>query len=162
LDLIFANPVLSGALASLPHVNGTTSHPAHSPHALAAQAPHYQADLAEITSLTNDGLTGDTVVAFFSTNCSACHDRLREFLAHFTAVGGHTRVLVVVSGPAETTPTMVPALTEVVTVIREEDNQDTMNAAFAVRGYPVLFQLRDDTVTAFGTSTAALAAPATV
>jgi cytochrome oxidase Cu insertion factor (SCO1/SenC/PrrC family) len=110
-------------------------------------------------SVTSAGLTGDTVVAFFSTTCAACHERLPEFLEHVAAVGVHTRVLVVVAGPAEKTPTMVPALAAVAEVVREEDDQDAMSTAFSVRGYPVLFRLEGGKVAAFGTTVSALGTP---
>jgi hypothetical protein len=108
-------------------------------------------------ALTNGGLSGNTLVAFFSTNCSVCHERLPEFLEFFA--GAHARVIVVVAGPDEKTPTMVPALAGVAAVVREEDDQDAMSTAFSVRGYPVLFRIEDGKVAAFGTTPAALGAP---
>jgi cytochrome oxidase Cu insertion factor (SCO1/SenC/PrrC family) len=111
--------------------------------------------------VTSAGLTGDTVVAFFSTSCTACHDRLPEFLEHVAGLPAHIRVLVVVAGPAEKTPTMVPALETVAEVVREEDDQDVMGTAFSVRGHPVLFRLEDGQVAAFGTTISALGAPVT-
>jgi hypothetical protein len=107
-------------------------------------------------AVSSTGLDGDVLVAFFSTSCAACHERLPEFLEHVGGLGVHTRVLVVVAGAAEKTPTMVPALTAVAEVVREEDEQGAMSTAFAVRGYPVLFRLEDGKVAAFGTTVSAL------
>lgn len=109
--------------------------------------------------VTSAGLPGDTLVAFFSTSCAACHERLPEFLGHVTGLGADTRVLAVVAGTAEETPTMVPALAAVAEVVREDDEQGAMSTAFSVRGYPVLFRLENGKVAAFGTTVSALGTP---
>ena len=109
--------------------------------------------------VTSTGLSGDTLVAFFSTSCAACHERLPEFLEYIAGLDARTRVLVVVAGAAEKTPTMVPSLAAVAEVVREEDEKAAMSTAFAVRGYPVLFRLDGGKVAAFGTAVSALGTP---
>ncbi|WP_051580985.1 TlpA family protein disulfide reductase [Pseudonocardia acaciae] len=118
----------------------------------------FEAVTLDDIAVSRDDLVGDTVVGFLTTECPPCHERLPEFVEYARGVAGRTRVLAVVIGPADAAPSMVPSLAEVAHVIRD-DGGGALSKAFAVRGFPAFFRLAGATVTARGTSIAALPAP---
>lgn len=98
----------------------------------------------------------DGIVAFFSTDCSACHDQLPQFLGY---ARGRAGVLAVVAGPAEQTPTMVASLSDVAGVVREP-LRGPLGVAFGVSAYPVVLQFSGDRLAAVSIGVDTLPAPA--
>jgi hypothetical protein len=81
-------------------------------------------------------LAGDTLVAFLSTDCSACANALPGFVARAAHVpGGRENVLAVVSGEPADATAMVAALSGIARVVVEE-HDGVLATAFAARAYP--------------------------
>ncbi|MFG6192716.1 hypothetical protein [Nonomuraea sp. JJY05] len=100
-----------------------------------------------------------TLVAFFSQGCSACEDKLPEFVSQAGAVpGGRDRVLAVVSGePAQMTETL-DALSPVARVVAGQQAAPVIDA-FAVRAFPTFSLVEAGTVLASDNDLARLPAP---
>ena len=120
---------------------------------------------APFASVTTDGqpLTGPAgfrLVAFFSSSCSACPERVAPF-ADYVRVNRVERegVLAVVLGPDEATVPYLDDLAAVAQVCREPADGE-LTKAFAVSGYPAFCLLdADGVVAAAGFDPGALPAP---
>lgn len=109
-------------------------------------------EVGEFTTTTTEGLTidrdqlsGETLVAFFSPNCTPCKKKLPEFVAYAQGFpGGRRRVLAVVSGRAEGWERFVEDLGPVAMVVQEDYN-GPMGDAFRMKAFPSLFVVAPDT-----------------
>lgn len=113
--------------------------------ALAVGSPvgEFAATSVDGRSVTLAALGDRPMVGFFSTSCSACHERLPAFLAFAAArPGGRDRILAVVTGPAEETTDLVRQLEPVATVVVEPD-RGPIQQAFEVSGFPAFVLVRD-------------------
>lgn len=94
--------------------------------------------------LTAADLDGDTLVAFFSPNCTPCKEKLPRFVQYageFT--GGRRRVLAVIAGGAEGGARFAETLRPVARVVREDYNGE-VGAAFRAQSYPTLLLVGRD------------------
>ncbi|GHC68006.1 hypothetical protein GCM10010507_52850 [Streptomyces cinnamoneus] len=96
-------------------------------------------------AVTDTMIDTETVVAFFSTTCGPCKEKLPKFVEYARSVpGGRGRVLATVIGePGETAP-MVEALRPVARVTTE-DASGAMGEAFKVMAYPVVLKVNRTT-----------------
>ncbi|MEU8113257.1 TlpA disulfide reductase family protein [Micromonospora sp. NPDC048947] len=118
------------ALAALRHVEGSD----------VIRAGRLPADFAVTTTdgrpLRRSDLTGGTLVAFFSTGCSACTDALPRFVAQAAAFpGGPDQVLAVVSGGGPEASGLADQVTAIARVVIEDIDGD-LATAFEVRAFP--------------------------
>ncbi|GAA0240414.1 TlpA disulfide reductase family protein [Cryptosporangium japonicum] len=96
-------------------------------------------------ALALDELPDGTVVAFFSPGCAPCEVLLPKFVAHAEArPGGRDGIVAVVVGPPSETPAYADRLGPVARVVVEEPGSGAVASAFAVTGYPTVFQLDGD------------------
>jgi hypothetical protein len=109
--------------------------------------------LADFTAASVDGLTvsteffeGPTVVGVFSTNCSACHERLSEFTAFLnTAKPERALALVVGDRPeAEELSGRLPGSLPIVI----EDRDGPMSRAFQIPAYPSFYLVDGEVIVA--------------
>ncbi len=87
-------------------------------------------------------LRGPTLVGFFSPNCSACHERLGDFVSVAARHPGDV-LSVVVNDGGDTAP-VVAALSATNVVV--EDPEGPLGSAFGVHGYPAFIILTGDGV----------------
>lgn len=93
-----------------------------------------------------DNTTGLRVVAFFSTSCSACPERVPPFAEYLRSHSiGRDSVLAVVSGTTGAVPPYLDQLTEVAQVCIESADGDVARA-FRVLGFPLFCVLDPDGV----------------
>ncbi|MEV0386484.1 hypothetical protein [Nonomuraea sp. NPDC050643] len=123
-------------------------------------------EVGEVTAATVDGETVSaetfaerTLVAFFAQGCTACEEKLPEFVSHAGAVpGGRDRVLAVVSGEPGPMAETIAALASVARVVTGTQ-ADPVVAAFAVRAFPTFGVVEGGTVRAMDNDLARLPAP---
>ncbi|MET7328135.1 hypothetical protein [Nonomuraea sp. NPDC005650] len=124
---------------------------------------HEVGDLAVSTvdgePVSSETFAEETLVAFFAQGCSACEDKLPDFVSHAGAVlGGRDRVLAVVSGePAQMVET-IDALASVARVVAGQQAAPVIDA-FAVRAFPAFSLVKAGTVLAVDNDFARLSAP---
>ncbi|GII65755.1 hypothetical protein Skr01_58400 [Sphaerisporangium krabiense] len=112
-------------------------------------------DFAVLTTdgvpLTRETLPGRTLVAFFSSSCRPCRDKLPAFVeqAHGYSGGRDATVCVVIGDTAESAD-MVAALEPVAHVVTGEHGDDEISRAFQVQGYPSYYLTRDKGVVEAG------------
>lgn len=81
-------------------------------------------------------LSGLTLVGFFSPGCSACKDKLPDFIQRATAMaGGRERVIATITSREGVGEGMVAALEPVAQVVVEQQ-ENPIFVAFDVRGFP--------------------------
>lgn len=81
-------------------------------------------------------LSGLTLVGFFSPGCSACKDKLPDFVQRATAMaGGRERVIASITSREGAGEGMVAALEPVAQVVVEQQ-ENPIFVAFEVRGFP--------------------------
>jgi hypothetical protein len=99
------------------------------------------------------GPGGLTMVAFFSTTCSACPERVPPFVSYLSDHGiARDFALAVVLGPQDEPPAFATALAGVARVTTASElEDDPLTRAFKVVGYPA-FCLLDDDGTVIATS----------
>ncbi len=109
------------------------------------------------------GTAGLRVVAFFSSWCSACPERVPPFVEYLSRHRiGRDSVLAVVAGDASTPPPYLDRLAEVAQAC-VEPNDGEITKAFEVTGFPAFCLLdADGAVAASGYDPAALPEPVTV
>jgi len=87
-------------------------------------------------AVSRAGLSGVTLVGFFSPSCVACKDKLSDFVRRAKRVpGGRAQVVASVMGLSGPGADMVAALEPVARVVVEPD-LDPMFMAFEVRTFP--------------------------
>ena len=123
---------------------------------------------AAFTALTTDGEpvrgpSGLRIVAFFSSRCSACPEKVPPFADYLNAHGiGPDSVLAVSVGPGDTPAPFMRGLAGAAKVCVEEEDGD-IGGAFKVRAYPAFVLLdADGAVAVSGHDPAALPEPAAV
>jgi hypothetical protein len=100
--------------------------------------------------VSSEGLSGRTLVGFFSPTCSACRDRLPEFVDYATGViADRNKVLAVVVGAGADADELVQTLAPHARVVHEPSGGDLV-AAFGVRGYLSLGLLDDGVMVVSG------------
>src|SRR3954468_23135702 len=100
-----------------------------------------------VTTIDGEPITDATVagtVAFFSADCTACHDLLPDFLA-YAREQGRDNVVAVVGGDD---PTTVGTLAEVARVVMAQLNGGPAAAAFRNTWTPALYVVSDGHVIA--------------
>ncbi|MEU9254782.1 TlpA disulfide reductase family protein [Streptomyces sp. NPDC048270] len=105
---------------------------------IGAEVGDFSVTSADDEELTLADIEGDTLVAFFSPNCTPCKEKLplfTEYARHFP--GGPRRVLAVIAGGAEGGGRFAEALRPVARVVREDYNGE-VGAAFQAKAYPTL------------------------
>jgi len=81
-------------------------------------------------------LTGTTLVGFFSPGCTACRDKLPDFVRRAAAMaGGRDRVIASITSREGAGASMVAALEPVALVVVEQQ-ENPVFIAFDVRGFP--------------------------
>ena len=101
-------------------------------------------------------LDGQTLVGFFSPNCSACVEQLPRFVEHAKSMG-RDRVLAVAVGAEDQVTELVAQLRPVAKVVIE-GHDGPLVRAFGVKGFPALcLTAEDGTVQASGYQVSALA-----
>ncbi|SEF94552.1 hypothetical protein SAMN05444920_1011082 [Nonomuraea solani] len=120
-------------------------------------------EVPEVAAATVDGepvsFAERTLVAFFAQGCSACEDKLPEFVSHAGAVpGGRDRVLAVVSGEPGRMAATIDALAAVARVVTGPQ-ADPVIAAFGVRAFPTFGVVEGGTVRAIDNDLARLPEP---
>jgi thiol-disulfide isomerase/thioredoxin len=108
-------------------------------------------------------LTGDMLVGFFSPHCGPCKELAPRFVERAAAVpGGRSRVLAVLVGERHEMGELLPGLERVARVVveRDIDAEGTVSHAFAVRGFPAVCTLdRDGRVASSGFELSVLREP---
>jgi thiol-disulfide isomerase/thioredoxin len=106
---------------------------------------------ADGESVSADGLTGRTLVGFFSPGCPACEKLLPAFVAYAASVpGGRQQVLAVVAGDSDEASAHVEALRGCARVVRAGHDDEVLQA-FGVRAFPGVCMVEPDrTVVAAG------------
>lgn len=115
--------------------------------------------------LTRAGLTGQTLVGFFSPGCEPCATQLPHFIDRAREQpGGRARAIAVVAAGTDGKQDYVERLEPVARVVTEGPD-GALQAAFRVTGFPMLYLVDDGTVRAAGFTVAdvtATGAPAAV
>lgn len=132
--------------------------------------PAVGATVGEFTATTLDGeeigrssLSGETLVAFFSSGCAPCVEKLPGFLAHARERIGGRRLILAVVAPGEQAETakMTAELRQVATVVVDENYAGGVARAFSVTEYPAFCLVDSEgTVLAVEREVTRLAAPA--
>lgn len=116
-------------------------------------------------TLSRTGLTGETLVGFFSPGCQPCATQLPHFIELARELpGGRAQALAVVVAGTEAGQDYVDRLAPVARVVTEGPD-GVLQAAFQVTGFPMLLRLDDAVVRAAGVTVADVAtsgAPAAV
>lgn len=108
-------------------------------------------------ALSQNQLTGRTLVGFFSPGCQPCAEQLPTFIAAAQSTQhGFERVLAVVVAGGRDGDAYAAQLAAVAQVVAEEPD-GPVQAAFKVRGFPTIYLLDADVVAAGGFSMNALA-----
>jgi hypothetical protein len=110
--------------------------------------------MADFAATTTDGepisrdlLSGQTLVGVLSPSCSACQERLPEFVAKAKSFpGGRSQVLAVLAGERDEVEEYRERLAPVARVVIEPLLEGTVAAALKVQGYPA-FAVLDATGT---------------
>ncbi|MGA3526974.1 TlpA family protein disulfide reductase [Melissospora conviva] len=103
----------------------------------------FQAVAEDGAAVTRDGLTGRTLVGFFSPGCEPCRERMPHFIRYAAEhPGGRDRVIAVVASEPAAAAEYVAALTPVARVVVESDG-GPLGVAFGVQGFPA-FGLVDE------------------
>jgi hypothetical protein len=110
--------------------------------------------VGEFAATTTDGepvsrelLSGQTLVGVLSPDCSACRERLPEFIAHAQVYpGGRGQVLAVVAGEPEQVQPYRDQLAPVARVVIEPPMDGPISTALKVQGFPT-FAVLDATGT---------------
>lgn len=98
----------------------------------------FQAVTEDGMTLSRDGLTGRTLVSFFSPDCTPCQERMPQFIRYAAEhPGGRDRVVAVVVSDRDAAAESVAALTPVARVVVESDQGPLYNA-FGVQGFPAI------------------------
>ncbi|OLF14209.1 hypothetical protein BLA60_03450 [Actinophytocola xinjiangensis] len=98
----------------------------------------FETTMTDSRTLAMDDLVGENLIAFFSTTCEPCEEKLPKFidLAKVWRGGRDQVVAVVVGDPADAT-WRVADLEAVARVVVEETD-GAVSTAFGVRGYPTV------------------------
>jgi peroxiredoxin len=116
----------------------------------------FEATTVDGEPVATSRLSGQTLVGFFSPNCSACGEQLPSFVEHAKAVGPD-RVLVVAVGADDQVGELVAQLRPVAKVVVERDGGQ-LARAFGVKGFPAMCLITGDgTVAVSGFRAAELA-----
>ncbi|MGK5545642.1 TlpA disulfide reductase family protein [Streptomyces sp. URMC 127] len=95
-------------------------------------------------SLTDDSLTGDTLVAFFSPTCEPCKAKMPKFVEYARALpGGRNQVVATVVGDAEEAAAFVHELSPVARVV-VEGHEGALSRAFRAEAYPTVLRAAPD------------------
>jgi hypothetical protein len=113
--------------------------------------------VGDFAATTSDGepvsrelLSGQTLVGVLSPDCSACKERLPEFIAHARVYpGGRGQVLAVVAGEPEQIQPYRDQLAPVARVVIEPPMDGPISTALKVQGFPT-FAVLDSTGTVVG------------
>ncbi|MEV4692212.1 TlpA disulfide reductase family protein [Micromonospora echinospora] len=98
----------------------------------------FQAVTEDGVTVTRDGLTGRTLVAFFSPDCTPCRERMPQFIRYAAEhPGGRDHVVGVVASDRDAAGEYVAALTPVARVVVESDG-GPLCTAFGVQGFPAI------------------------
>jgi hypothetical protein len=124
-------------------------------------------ELAEFTATTVDGetvcaglLTGETLVGFFATDCSACKELIPRFMDYAEAItGSGAQALAVVSGDLTVAGKLAVLLGTVASVVVEPPQGPVTNA-FGVTGYPTVCLLDGRRIAASAFDVSRLPVPA--
>jgi thiol-disulfide isomerase/thioredoxin len=112
--------------------------------AVGAEVGSFSVTSTDDEDLTEADLDGDTLVAFFSPNCTPCKEKLPRFTAFAREfAGGRRQVLAVIAGGAEGGERFASELRPVARVVREDYNGE-VGAAFQARAYPTLLLVGRD------------------
>ncbi|MFF3326398.1 hypothetical protein [Streptomyces sp. NPDC002889] len=109
----------------------------------AAVAP-FSTQCAEGARLTERDLADGAVVAFFTTGCQPCRDKLPDFVENAAPLQGRRQVIAVVVSPSggahdETEALEMAEQLAVVARVVRESPQDPCTTAFGVRAFPSQF-----------------------
>ncbi|MGC4895253.1 TlpA disulfide reductase family protein [Micromonospora sp. DT31] len=99
----------------------------------------FQALAEDGATVSRDGLTGPTLVGFFSPGCAPCRERMPQFVRYAAEhPGGRDQVVgIVASGSREDADEYVAALAPVARVVVEPDG-GPLYTAFGVQGFPAI------------------------
>lgn len=120
--------------------------PSSAPLMLAAgeQADEFVASTVDGEPVARDLLAGHTVVAFLSTSCTPCRERLPELIETArAAAGGRRQVLAVINGSDERTAQEYAERLAPVARVVVEPPRGPVTTAFGVRAFPS-FAIVDD------------------
>lgn len=106
----------------------------------------------EFAATTTDGepvsrelLSGQTLVGVFAPGCSACKERMPEFISQAESFpGGRSQVLAVVAGEPEQVPEYRDQLAPVARVVVEAPVDGPLATALKVQGFPAFALLDSD------------------
>lgn len=117
----------------------------------------FTAEAVDGTVIDAGGLAG-SLVGFLSPDCSACQERLPQFVAYAEALGRDRTVAVLIGAPEELTD--LAARVRPVARVVIEPSYGPVATAFSTTGYPALALLdRDGVVSHSGVSFAAFPQP---
>jgi hypothetical protein len=100
----------------------------------------FGASTVDERGLSRGALSGRTLFGFFSTDCSACHERLGDFRSAAARHTGDAVAVVVREGSAP--EPLLAGLTGVAVVV--EDPDGPVARAFGVRGFPAFVLVNED------------------
>lgn len=106
------------------------------------------------------GPDGRTLIGFFTPHCSACTERLPDFLS-FAADMPSANVVAVAIGDAEETSELAAKLAPAGKVVNEQDG-GTLGKALGVQGYPAFALLESSRIVASSFELDELRVPETV
>jgi len=105
--------------------------------------PEFSAVSSTGAPVKKDFFVGNTLVGMFSTACTACRERLPEFVSLAAGFGGRT--LAVVSGDLEQASEFAAGLDPATTVVIE-DRSGQVNKAFGVKAVPSFYIVDENAV----------------
>ncbi|MEV0272530.1 TlpA disulfide reductase family protein [Hamadaea sp. NPDC050747] len=113
-------------------------------------------------AVSRDSLSGQTLVGVLSPSCSACEERLPEFVETAKAFpGGRGQVLAVIAGQPDEVAGYLQKLAPVARVVVEPPIDGPLGSALKVQGFPTFALLDGEgTVVAGGISPKQLPMPA--
>jgi thiol-disulfide isomerase/thioredoxin len=126
---------------------------------------HLEVTATDGRTVTSEGLAGRTLVGFFSSDCSSCHEQLPSFVEGAAALAGNGhQVLAVVVDDAADATSMVSTLEAVARVVVEPVD-GPVATAFQARAFPSICLLDEQGMIAaagFHISQLPVAVPAAV
>ena len=118
-----------------------------------ARVRAFEATTVDGAALSLDQLLGrQTVVGFFSTDCTPCHKRLPDFADYAANDGGPGSVVAVIVGPGSDADSFAATLAGKATVIREQ-RRGPVTTAFSTFAFPGVYVISPEgTVLSSGAS----------
>ena len=146
------------AIAKLPYAASASAASLRAP---GSAVDEFTAVSTDDTPVTRDGLSGETLVGFFSVSCAPCVESAPKFAAHAAGTaGGRDRVLAVVVADGDDDPSEMAAVLGYGARVVVEGYDGPVATAFGVTAFPAYAVVAAGTITATAPDFTTLPVPA--